>query len=38
MFDVIKEILTSKKKEFTDTNYKGLQEALVYIKKQFNRY
>ena len=22
-----------KKKEFTDTNYKRLQEALVYIKK-----
>ena len=30
-----------KKKEFTDTNYKILQEALVYIKNNlidFNRY
>ena len=31
MFDVTKEILISEK-EFTETNYKSLQEALVYIK------
>ena len=31
MFDVIKEILISKK-EFTETKYKRLKEALVYIK------
>ena len=31
MFDVIKEILISEK-EFTETNYKRLQENLVYIK------
>ena len=30
MFDVIKEILISGK-EFTETNCKRLQEALVYI-------
>ena len=30
MFDVIKEILISKK-EFTETNYKRLQKALLYI-------
>ena len=31
MFDVIKEILISEK-EFTETNYKRLQKALVYIE------
>ena len=31
MFNVIKEILISEK-EFTETNYKRLQEALVYTK------
>ena len=31
MFNVIKEILISEK-EFTETNYKRLQEGLVYIK------
>ena len=31
MFDVIKEILISKK-EFTDTNYKRFQKVLVYIE------
>ena len=31
MFDVMKEILISKK-EFTETNYKILQKSLVYIK------
>ena len=31
MFDVIKEILISKK-EFTDTNYKRFQKFLVYIE------
>ena len=31
MFDVIKEILITEK-EFTETNYKRLQKALVYIK------
>ena len=31
MFDVVKEILISKK-EFTETNYKRLQKALVYIE------
>ena len=31
MYDVIKEILISEK-VFTETNYKSLQEALVYIK------
>ena len=31
MFNVIKEILISEK-EFTETNFKRLQEALVYIK------
>ena len=31
MLDVIKEILTSGK-QFTETNYKRLQEALVYLK------
>ena len=31
-FDVIKEILISEK-EFTETNYKRLQKALVYIEK-----
>ena len=31
MFDIIKEILISEK-EFTKTNYKRLQEVLVYIK------
>ena len=31
MFDVTKEILISEK-EFTETNYKSLLEALVYIK------
>ena len=30
MFDVIKEILIPEK-EFSETNYKRLQEALVYI-------
>ena len=36
MFDVIKEILITEK-EFIKANYKRLQEALLYIKKQFNR-
>ena len=36
MFDVMKEILISEK-EFTETNYKRLQKALVY-KKQFDRF
>ena len=31
MFDVIKEILITEK-EFTETNYKRLQKALVYIE------
>ena len=31
MFDVIKEIIISEK-EFTDTNYKRLLQALVYIE------
>ena len=31
MFDVIKEILISEKK-FTETNYKRLQKALLYIE------
>ena len=31
MFDVIREILISEK-EFTETNYKRLQKALVYIE------
>ena len=31
MLDVIKEILTSGK-QFTETNYKRLQETLVYLK------
>ena len=31
MFDVIKEVLISKK-VFTKTNYERLKEALVYIK------
>ena len=31
MFDVIKEILAPEK-EFTESNYKRLQEALVYFK------
>ena len=31
VFDVIKEMLISKK-ELTKTNYKRLQEAMVYIK------
>ena len=31
MYDEIKEILISEK-EFTETNYKRLQEVLVYIK------
>ena len=31
MFHVIKEIIISEK-EFTETNYKRLQEALVYMK------
>ena len=31
MFDVIKEILISEK-EFTETNYKRLQKASVYIQ------
>ena len=31
MFDVIKEILISEKK-FTETNYKRLQKASVYIE------
>ena len=31
MYDVIKEILISEK-EFTETNYKRLQETLVYLK------
>ena len=31
MFDVIKEILISEK-EFTETNYKSLQRALVYVE------
>ena len=31
MFDVIKEIFISEK-ELSETNYKRLQEALVYIK------
>ena len=31
MFDVIKEILISEK-EFTETNYKRLQKASVYIR------
>ena len=31
MFDVIKEILISEK-EFTETNYKRLQKAFVYIE------
>ena len=32
MFDVIKEILIQEK-EFTEPNYKRLQEDLIYIKK-----
>ena len=32
MFDVIKEILISEE-EFNETNYKRMQEALVYIGK-----
>ena len=31
MFDVIKEILITEK-EFTETNYRRLQKALVYIE------
>ena len=31
MFDVIKEVLIAEK-EFTETNYKRLQKALVYIE------
>ena len=31
MFDVIKELLITEK-EFTETNYKRLQKALVYIE------
>ena len=31
MFDVIKEILIAEK-EFTESNYKRLQKALVYIE------
>ena len=31
MFDVVKEILISEK-DFTETNYRRLQKALVYIK------
>ena len=31
MFDVMKEILISEK-DFTETNYKKLQKALVYVK------
>ena len=37
MFDVIKEILISEK-ESTETNYKRLQKALVFYRKQFNRF
>ena len=37
MYEVMKEILISEK-EFTETNYKRLQEGLVYLKKQFDRY
>ena len=37
MFDVRKQMLISEK-EFSETNYKRLREALVYIKKQFNKY
>ena len=33
MFDLIKWIMISKKKKFTETNYERFQEALVYIKK-----
>ena len=33
-FDVINEILISDK-EFTETNYKRLQEDLIYIKNYF---
>ena len=33
-FDVVNEILISGK-EFTETNYKRLQEALIYIKNYF---
>ena len=32
MFDVVKEILTSEK-GFTQTNYKSLQKAWIYIEK-----
>ena len=35
MFDVIKEILISEK-EFTETNYKRLKQALVYIEKKID--
>ena len=37
MFDVIKEILIPKK-EFTETNYKRLQKALVYTENNLIYY
>ena len=37
MFDLVKEMLMSEK-EFTESNYKRLQKALVYIDKKCNRF
>ena len=32
MFDVMKEIIITSGKQFTETNYKRLQKALIYIE------